>query len=430
MKYFLDQEKYKNFLLLISLFLLMQLCFSLVFENLGVYIKVKDSLKLTYGINYFKFFISLMIVLTSITILSVTKIKDFGYVVSSLFLIFSVFPSAIHFANIEPFDIRIFVSHILLFITVIVSCKIKISFYNKVFNKRHSILLLLFISVIGTIPFIIYYSPYINLKNLMFKEIYETRAMMGEQIKITYLDYIYSWLNKIIIPCLLVYGIYYKKRLIVFFSVLSIVFLFLCGANKIVFVGLFMMLILYPFTYKVKLTFFLRFLIGIISIALFLSIVFDNHLLMQHSLRRNFMLPSLLDILYFDFFEDNYLLWSEVINGLFIDYPYDRSSALIIGEKYFGIDIWSANNGVISNSFANFGIIGNIINIATIGFYISILNHLNISSKFFGIIFMMIVLFYNSALTTVLVSHGGIILLMLALFFLKNTKSTMDYEEN
>ncbi len=426
MKLLIDKSKYKNFILLMSLFLLMVLCFELVVKDLHVFRKIKEKLELIYSINFSNFSISLSIVICSCIMLTLIKIKDFSYSVGVLFLIFSVFPSAILFAYVDPYDTRIFISHILLFYTVVLASKIKINVLRfKVIETVNSTKLLLIFSIVGITPFVIVYLPHINIKNLFLIDIYETRAIMGEEINNIYLSYTYSWMNRLIVPSLLVFSIYYRKRKVIFFSIISIIFLFLCGANKIVFVGLVMVVLLYRFEYLRKINFLLKFIIIISCISLLSSLLFDHHSLMELSVRRNFMLPGLLDIIYFDFFDDNHLLWSSVVNGLFIDYPYPHFYSYVLGEEYFGTIIWSANNGVISNSFANFGIIGNFINIIIIGMYFSILNQLNISSKFFGIIFLMTVSMYNSPLSTILLTHGGILLIFIAVFFMKNTAIKM-----
>ncbi|WP_299430992.1 hypothetical protein [uncultured Maribacter sp.] len=167
-------------------------------------------------------------------------------------------------------------------------------------------------------------------------------------------------------------------------------------------------------------------MISVSLISLIISVVFNNNFLMVMSIRRTVFLPSLLDILYFNFFEENHLYWSETFNGVFFNYPYKHPHAFIIGEKYFGTIIWNANNGVISDGFMNFGMLGVFINSILIALYFSFLNQLNISSKFFGIFFLLFFVIISSSLTTVMLTHGGILLLFVSFFILKNSQSKMN----
>ena len=70
------------------------------------------------------------------------------------------------------------------------------------------------------IPFVIKFLPYINVKNLLLQDIYETRAIQ-KKISTPYYGYSYSILSKVLIPILIVYSLVYKKYktlLFVFFK--------------------------------------------------------------------------------------------------------------------------------------------------------------------------------------------------------------------
>ena len=424
-KLIVEKVKAQNVVLLLLLFLLFQLCFSLVLSDLYVFEKASLEADLVYTFHHVRFFIVSIVVLFSLILTLVIRTKGFLYIILVLILIFFVFPSAILFANIQNLDYRIFLSHELFFLVVLAFGKIKIKIASKTIDIYSSRKLLLYITLVGIVPFIILYLPHINFKNFFFKEIYETRALMTAKVNNLYTNYTYSWFNKIIIPALFIYGFYLKKRSTVLFSAILLIFLFLCGAHKTVFVGLFMVVVLYKFDYRRKSNYLIKFILLTALGSLALSLIFDNNLAMVMTIRRAIFLPALLDVLYFDLFDGNHLYWSEVFNGLIIEYPYKHPHAFIVGEVYFKNIIWGANNGIISDGFMNFGMIGVIINILIMGLYFSILNQLNISGKFFGIIFLFVFSLISSSLTTVLLTHGGIILLILAFFILKDTRKQM-----
>lgn len=419
----IDRVKSSNFILFIFLYLLIFI--SLVFVVRYEYAFVKANL--IYIISYSNSAIAFVCVLISALILTFIKIKDFLYSVSSLILIFFVLPSAALFSIIEEIDSRILISHVLLLICVILIGQIKIKLKTKKLEVSQSIFILKIILIAGMVPFVVLYTPYINLRNLLLIDVYETRALIESTITNVYTSYTYSWFNKFIIPCLLVFGIYYRNRITIIICIVSLIFLFLCGAHKAVFFGLIFMFLLYKYDYLFKINYLLKILIGISLLALSMSLAFKSDFLMTLSIRRALLLPGLIDVIYFDFFNGNFLYWSESLNGLFMDYPFKMSHSYVIGEKYFNDPSWGANNGIISDGFMNFGMTGVIINIVIISFYFSLLNQLNISPKFFGLFFLFVILILSSSLTTVLLTHGGMVLVLLSFFFMKNTNEQMTH---
>ncbi len=413
-------------MLLLALFFIFQVCFSLVLKNLYIFEKASLEAGLEYKFNFIRFVPALLLVLANVVLTMVVRTKGFLYIILVMILIFFVFPSAILFANIKNLDFRIFLSHEAFFLTALWIGKVRIKISSKSLGIDQSRKLLLYTIVIGVIPFLVLYLPYINLKNLFLQEIYETRALMVAKVNNIYTDYTYSWFNKILIPILFVFGLYFRNRKTVLISIFLLIFLFLCGAHKAVFVGLIMVLILYRFDYYKKAQYLVAFIIIVAIGSLGLSLLFDNDFAMVMTIRRTIFLPALLDVLYFDLFDGNHLLWSETFNGLFIEYPYEHSHAYIVGEVYFKDVKWGANNGLISDGFMNFGMIGVFINVLIVSFYFSVLNQLNISSRFFGVFFLLFFVIISSSLSTVMLTHGGILLLLGAFVFLKNTRDKMS----
>lgn len=420
-----DKIKYSNLKLLGALYVLFLVCFSLVIKDLYVFLKASETAGLVYDFSFLKFSLTSLLVLLNVFVLSSIQLKDMLYAVLVLVLVFFVFPSAVLLINVKGVDVRIFLSQNLFFWIILLTGKVKIKISSKKTSVKSSKNLLLFVVLIGIIPFVILYLPYINLENLLLRNVYKTRELMGLRVSNFYTDYTYSWFSKLLIPALLVFGLFQKSKTTIFIGVFSLVYLYLCGANKAVFAGLIMVLVLYRFDYRKKMNYFLLFLIGVSLLSLFSSLVLENNDLMVLAIRRPFLLPGLLDILYFDFFDSNYLYWSETITGSFIEYPYDRPHSFVVGMEYFEKAVWNANNGIISDGFMNFGMIGVVINALVIGIYFSILNQFNISGKFFGLIFLFVFSLISSSLTTVLLTHGGIILLLLGVFVLKDTRKQM-----
>ncbi len=418
----LKRIKIYNAILLTILFLLVHLSFVLVISGFWEYLKTETICE----VNYWRLFVSIVVVLLFILVLTILKLKDFLYSILSLILIFFVFPSAILFASVKGIDYRIFLSHSLFYIMTILIANVNLSIISKKISPLNSKRILFLTVLIGMIPYLILYIPYINLNNLLLIDVYETRESMGLAVNNFYTNYTYSWFNKFIIPSLLIFGIYFRDRITIILCTASLIFLYLCGAHKAVFVGLFFTFILYKYPYLTKINYLLKVLLLIAVGSLVISIAFKNDFLMLMSVRRTMILPAFLDILYFDLFDNNHLYWSETFNGIFKDYPYEVPHAFVVGEKYFGYPEWGANNGIISEGFMNWGMAGVFINIIFVAFYFNIMSQLNISGKFFGLFFLFIFLIISGSLTTVLLTHGGIILLLISFLFLKNTDEQMD----
>lgn len=413
--------KVNNIVLLFALYVILLLCMVFVVRYEYAFLKAA----LTYGLNAKRLSVGTGLVILNIGLLTILKLRDFHYAIASLILIFFVLPSAVLFAYVDGYDMRIFVSHNAFFFLLLFAGTIKLRFKSSRLEIQQSRKLLLLVVIVGIAPFVFLYSPYINLKNLILKDIYETRASMDATINNLYTDYSYSWFNKFIIPCLLVFAVYYRDRFAIVVGSLALIFLFLCGAHKAVFVGLVVTFVLYKYDYVTKINYFVKLLIGIAIFSLAAALIFDMDFFMTMSIRRAFLLPAMMDILYFDMFDHKPLLWSETFNGLFKVYPLDLEHSYAIGEKYFSDPTWGANNGIISDGFMNAGMTGVLINITIISIYFSILNQLNISPKFFGLFFLFVFLIVSSSLPTVMLTHGGFILIILAFLFMKNTSDQM-----
>lgn len=417
----IEKKKLNNSVLLLMLFFVLHVCFALTIRNEYAFRKAQ----LVYEFNTVNFFISVVCICAHTFILTIFKTKDFLYSIAVLILIFFVFPSAVIFTFVEGIDWRIFLSHNIFFLAVLLFSKIRIKIQTARIPLAQSKNFLMLVVIVGLIPFIFLFFPYINYKNLLLQDIYETRELMLSTVNNVYTGYSYSWFNKFIIPCLLVFGVYFKDRVTIVIGSLALIFLFLCGAHKTVFAGLILTFILYKYDYITKINYFIKILIVIGLLALIASAIFNDDFFMMMSFRRAFLLPAMLDVLYFDFFNSNHLFWSESFNEFFHTNPYDVQHSFVIGENYFGDISWGANNGIISDGFMNAGMAGVLVNITIVALYFSFLNQLNISPKFFGLFFLSVFVIVSSSLTTVLLTHGGIMLLFLSVFFLKNTDKQM-----
>ena len=299
--------------------------------------------------------------------------------------------------------------------------KVKIDFSKiPVINKTQALYVLLSLTTIGIIPYLIVYGPYINLKNLILLEVYQTRSIMGK-LSNPYFGYTYSIFTKIFIPLIIIFGLELKKNIWILTGIIYLLLFYLFGAHKTVYVGLIVVLVFYRFSFIKSVKFLLKYSSILILACIFLAFVgYDYPWIL--TFRRVHFIPTLLDICYTDYFQDNFLYWSNSILKNFIDYPYDVRTTNLIGEVYFNRPDMSANNGLVSDGFMNFGAIGVFINILLVSLYFMILNSLKIPAKYFGLFVLVIFSFISSSLFTVLLTHGAFALLLVAIFLLNEKK--------
>ncbi|MCG9711202.1 hypothetical protein L1D46_20850, partial [Pseudoalteromonas sp. Isolate3] len=131
----------------------------------------------------------------------------------------------------------------------------------------------------------------------------------------------------------------------------------------------------------------------------------------------------LLNIYYFDYFDDNYIYYSNSLLSLFLDYDYHSIPSRLIGYEYFGKEEMSANNGYLSDGYSNFGVFGILFVFIVTSFVFKSFYKYKLQPKFTGIIFVTFYAFQGSALVTSFITHGVLLLLILLALFQKD----MDY---
>ena len=420
----LKKEKYKLLKLYVILYLVLSICFYHIINNLWIFRRVESTTDINFqNISAIKYILGSTVILCNILVLNTIKLKDFIYSILSLVLVVFLMPSAIIFSVEYPIDWRIFVFHNILFYSILLISRIKIDLKLIELSSKRSFLLLTFLIVIGIAPFL-RYLLYVNIENLWLENVYETRLIFGK-IGDKYYGYTYGWFSRFLIPAMLVFAIYFKNRKIVILSLILLIYLYLLGAHKSVIYGSLFVVILYRFSYLITIKFILKSLIGLSVLCFILSYFYSNNYLTIFTIRRALFLPGLLDVAYFDFFDQNHLYWSESFMKSFIEYPYDKSHAFMIADTYFLKPDMGSNNGIISDGFMNAGALGVLINVLVISLFFSIINQLNISSKFFGLFIFLFVSLISSSLTTTLLTHGGLILFFVVMFFLKNTENSL-----
>jgi hypothetical protein len=382
----------------------------------------------TFDFNLGKYIISkaVLIIFLFYTLLLFKK-SQFIYVVSIFILLLFYIPNSIFysFKNISggPF---ISTTLFVIIFFAIAPKKIKISFIN--IKQSNLDLIVILAALLCIIPIFIMGSSHVNLNTLILKDIYETRAIHKKNTAPLY-NYMFMWEIKILLPMVLVYGIFRKKVFFILTGFLLLLFLFTISAHKSVYVAMFALIIFYYLgkDYISKLIRFLFYLVVLMLVVYpLLGMIFNMTLFKAMLYERVFFDQSLLTYYYFDFFHGKPIYFSEsLFFNLFFTYPYHISSAYLIGSVYFHSAIQHANTGIIGDAFMSLGYTGVIIISAIFSFCFSFLNSLDLDSRFFGLFFIFLFDFANSSLLSIFLSGGFIILLTYA--YLVMSKKRLSY---
>jgi hypothetical protein len=363
----------------------------------------------------------LSLVLFLMNLASIMKIyrNRMNFLVLFIFFILTTIPSLIAYTSGPIYPAQLLVYHQVFFYLLLGLSLVKIDYSGiPVLNKKQSLLLLFLITTIGIIPYLMVYGPYIDLKNLFLLDVYKTRAAT-KGLSNLYFGYTYSLFTKIIIPLIIIFSLELKNKLMAMVGILYLVLFYLFGAHKTVYLGIAVVLAFYRFNY-IKSANWLIFLSLVSLMICILLAVFGFDYLWILTFRRVHFLPTLLDISYLDFFKENFMCWSESIFSSLVEYPYERRHEYLIGEVYFNRSDMAANNGLVSDGYMNFGFVGVLAQSLIIGLYFMFLNSMRVSSKYFGIYFLVIFSFISSSLFTVFLTHGAIALLFISLFLLRD----------
>ncbi|MDA3909730.1 MAG: O-antigen ligase [Bacteroidales bacterium] len=285
-------------------------------------------------------------------------------------------------------------------------------------------IILITLSILMLIPFVKAYGFSINSSVLSFgNELYEVRAEARLHSNI-FTAYLLGPLTKIFLPSLIIYGLIKKQKLLWIIGTVFMLYLFLVNPHKSVFLSIIVVFIFFYFKdYKAKAGLMLIGFLLVFAGTLIFSRTSGNILPESIFVRRLFFLPVYISDYYFSFFQDNHIYLSHSFLGPLIDYPYHLGPTLLMGEQIYQNPETSCNTGIIGDGFMNFGIIGSIIFVFIAAIFLKFLDSLRMHHSFFGLSFLYLVLFMNSALFTTLLTHAGLLFILLGIFFFKNTNT-------
>ncbi|MDA8976931.1 hypothetical protein N9F58_00185 [Akkermansiaceae bacterium] len=194
--------------------------------------------------------------------------------------------------------------------------------------------------------------------NLNFSRVYDFREDVSKLIDKGLMSYLIVWTTKVFGPFLLAFALWKKKYLYVIIVLASHVFWFGISSHKSALFNPLLVIFLWQWFRSSQALSFIA--IGMSLIVLFSLIVYQSFgdlTLGSLFIRRTFFIPSFLTFTYYEFFSEyGHVYWSNSITSGFLDYPFDREPAKLIGDS-LNTDA-HANNSFLATGYMHAGILG------------------------------------------------------------------------
>ena len=285
----------------------------------------------------------------------------------------------------------------------------------------------LFISIFFTLIVFLHYLYTVGRSNLNFdfSEVYVLREKYGEINDDGVFGYLNPWVTKLFNLLLIIWAMHKKKYLKLFIFIGFQIAFFGFSGNKVVLLSLLLIGMLYALGNTKYIYGYIIFsFVTLISLVLTYAHFSENLMLPSIVIRRAFFLPASLNYTYYDFFSNNeFVYWSNSVLKLFIENPYKVETSHVIGD-YLGHPEMGANTGVFGAGYMHFGIVGVLIYVLILSYFINLINQFrNIPIWIINGIILIptLTLFISSDLPTSMLTHG-FLLAVLVLYLYSEPK--------
>ena len=347
------------FLLNVIYKVLLDLSFTLVISHRYAYISGGPD------VNYRKCFFSWVVFLVFFFLLRFVKDRKIKFA-SDVLWITSIIPSFSIFwvKNLET-------NVALLLVLYWFAFALGAIFISKLFAQRRFPKKVSLKSPIITFlyAFAVFFTLYISYKYSHFRlyikmdSIYDARRETASQLS-SLENYIFSWNYVVFLPLFLTHHLREKKYVLVLIDIVCFFLCFGIRGDKIVLLVLALCFFFFFFG-KTKLrSNVMPVLLILINAFIFFGIVTDERIssVINGFVYRMLYVPSEAHYFYYDFFVDGEKLFlRQSILRYFFDNPYNDVVSILIGSStkynYTG-SLTNLNNGLFSDAFANFGILG------------------------------------------------------------------------
>ncbi|MFN8259045.1 MAG: hypothetical protein U0W24_25375 [Bacteroidales bacterium] len=337
----------------------------------------------------------------------------------NILIIYLLYSSVIYYFFNDA-RISIVIQNLILILTILVADYIEPSIKIKTFDANKYYILLLLVAFLFFIPFLKYYDQ-INLGNILFKDVYETRFLF-RNIDNKYIGYLESPLSRVLLPVVAIIALNKRNIYVFTIAVIMILYIYLCSATKSLLIGILVVLFFYygkDFIVKYKI--FALLVAGLCLTGIFLSYFFNELYLYDAFVRRVFFIPPKLDNIYHQYFTGNYTYYGHSsLSFGFLPNKYGESLSMFMGENVMKTKGLNANVGILTEGYSALGYPGVFISSLIYLILVVLIKAFKLAPEFFGLTFIYIYVFNSSFLSTIFFSHGFFFLLVFLFLFLNN----------
>lgn len=192
-------------------------------------------------------------------------------------------------------------------------------------------------------------------------EIYSVRGIINYQILTGLAGYTSTWVVKVFIPALLVYGLWKRNWVLTVIAALLVVLFFGVTSSKAAFLYPFLVLFAY-FGHKIGRfrDIFMAAVFAVVGVAWLSYLILGDIIVAGVLVQRALFIPTRTCFTYFEFFQSHPLVYmSNSIFSRFLTYPYHSSIPDIIGFGSYGAGSQTYENvGIFGTGYEHFGAIG------------------------------------------------------------------------
>jgi len=283
-------------------------------------------------------------------------------------------------------------------------------------NKRNLNYFLLVVTVFGFILFFYKYRFNISISTLLFEDLYEMRdLLLGSQNVL--LAYLKNPLIRVLVPILIIVSLERKKYIVSVIGILIAIYLFLTTAVKsdLMIIPILLFFFITKFNKNKDIILSLSLLL-ISCFSIFEYIFIKSYNITDFIIRRVFFVPPMLNHIYFEYYENNFLVYSQSKVFRLLSKENSDSIPLFIGEKVLLQKDLIANVGIFTDGYINFGIIGILFSFIFLVLLIQYLNKYDFNIKYFGILVVFIYVLNTSFFEPLFLTHGFLIFLVIVPF--------------
>lgn len=400
------------------------LVISKLFSYEGYYLEI-NNFKLLESYLFLIFLSILMMILTS------SRVKFFSseYFLFLLFL-FTYVPLSSLYALSDRSRVFFYYCTIFWFLLIIFYYNIPVFKLKSLQISKYTFIICAF--GINLIVLSLIYS-YLGISlNFNLSLVYEIRSKYIEA-SIPFAGYLFNWTGYVINPLLLSYSFNRKQWTIFIISLFMQLLLFSqTGLKSFLFLPPLVLGVNWLYRQYGKKRLYILTILAM-SFVIILGVL-SYHLvgdiwISSLFARRTLYVPALLSFYYYEFFSlrGPIYLSQHSLFGNLLTYPYSLNPPHLIGSVYFGRAEIAANNGILGESYMNFGFAGSILWSFVLVLLLKILDSfvgVDKSKLIVGITVVFVNVFTNSALLTNLTTHGFLVLILFSIIMPKiETKS-------